>query len=819
MVASALLTVCRFNPTAGSTTDWTYSSIVLGYQSPTAANVVNGALYSYRAESADLTQWEIGAGAYNSATGVFARTSVLFNSSGTTSKINFSTIPQVAVVALAEDLTFTAPRTGAVKRTLPDKASDLVSIIDHGASIVASAAANTTAVLAALAAGGNIYVPPGAYAVDINLLSVTVDYTRLYGAGGGSSVFTTATANGIMINVVAGVTGLIIDGIGLTRSVTATSGGVGIYFSGATSKCVVQHCEIQKQHVGVYLSSAGIGTFYDNYIHDCIFDGVELTNTSTDGRLQWRVENNTFEKNGARDCIVIAAKGPAQVNMGDWINNYSFASVSFSLAFIGLSAASTATITIASPGVVAWTAHGLVAGGLVTFTTTGALPTGLTAGTQYYVKTVTDADHFTVSATSGGSVINTTGSQSGTHTVTTVVPINGVRIHGGFLGECGNSPIYLDTYGSQHKIESVFVELAGTRTTGPSFGTAASAVGSGIEITPNNFDFLISDIVGAGNSQDGLRTSATLMTSITGSRFFNNSLYGIRTADGTKAVLTGNTFSNNTSGNVLVSANASGLIATGNSPGSINNPFPAKGYLVGLTLSNNVSDATNDIDIAVGEAASTETSPALMVLASALTKRIDASWTVGTNQGGLDTGSVAQATYHMWLIKRSDTGVVDVLFSLSASAPTMPANYDRKRRIGSIVRGASAIVAFSQRSDEFLWKVAFYDKNGAINAGGTSAETVALTVPTGIQVDACMSGGFNNASGTNYYILSSLDQTDTAPGGSNFTHFTVASMLYCFSAPRVRTDTSAQVRMRASGASSNAYFQTVGYIDTRGRLD
>jgi hypothetical protein len=101
---SSFLDVCRFNPTAGGTTDWTYSSAVTGYQSPTAAGAVNGAIYSYRAESNDLSQWEVGFGAYNSGTGVFARTTVLFNSSGTTSKITFSTVPQVAIVALGEDI-------------------------------------------------------------------------------------------------------------------------------------------------------------------------------------------------------------------------------------------------------------------------------------------------------------------------------------------------------------------------------------------------------------------------------------------------------------------------------------------------------------------------------------------------------------------------------------------------------------------------------------------------------------------------------------------------------------------------------------------
>ena len=68
------------------------------------AGAVDGATYKYRAESADLTQWEIGEGSYNASTGVLARSTVLFNSAGATAKIDFFATPQVAIVALKEDL-------------------------------------------------------------------------------------------------------------------------------------------------------------------------------------------------------------------------------------------------------------------------------------------------------------------------------------------------------------------------------------------------------------------------------------------------------------------------------------------------------------------------------------------------------------------------------------------------------------------------------------------------------------------------------------------------------------------------------------------
>ena len=74
------------------------------------------------------------------------------------------------------------------------------------------------------------------------------------------------------------------------------------------------------------------------------------------------------------------------------------------------------TVTVASPGVFSKTAHGMSNGLRVRLFSTGALPTGLTANTDYYVVNAT-ADTWQLSDTQGGAAINTTGTQSGTHTV------------------------------------------------------------------------------------------------------------------------------------------------------------------------------------------------------------------------------------------------------------------------------------------------------------------------------------------------------------------------------------------------------------------
>lgn len=81
----------------------------------------------------------------------------------------------------------------------------------------------------------------------------------------------------------------------------------------------------------------------------------------------------------------------------------------------------TVTMTVASPAVVTWgvagAGHGLVAGAPFKFSTTGALPTGVTAGTQYFViATGLTETTFQFAATNGGAAINSSGTQSGVHT-------------------------------------------------------------------------------------------------------------------------------------------------------------------------------------------------------------------------------------------------------------------------------------------------------------------------------------------------------------------------------------------------------------------
>lgn len=446
--------------------------------------------------------------------------------------------------------------TGAVARSILDKLTDAPkSIVDFGVKTTNTHAVNAPLIQAALDSGKSIYVPPGLWPWRQGTISNS--NARIFGASKGQSVLTSDQTNTVMIQVAANLGNIEIENLGLTRSVTAVAGGVGINCAGYLDTSYFHDLEIQKQYVGGGLSSTGYSELSNCHFHDNIVDNVEMINTAGNGNLQWKLSFNLFEKAGNRGVLVLAVAGPAGVTMGDWINNDFFANSGPNLAVEGL------------PG----------------------------------------------------------------------TPINGLRIMGGVLGESGASNIRLNTYGGKHSIKDVYSELAGTRTTGPGFATAASHVGSGLEITANNLDVAVSGDFD-GNSEYGIISSATVATNIGGpSRIVNNIGTGLALADGSKGQLSSTTFFNNTAGDLTVTTNASSLVSEGNRPTSLNTvgKYVQSSIAAGsqVALTNNTPALLTSISLTAGDWDVT-LQPIFIGGATTLTNYIFASV---SSSGALDTST------------------------------------------------------------------------------------------------------------------------------------------------------------------------------------
>jgi hypothetical protein len=273
---------------------------------------------------------------------------------------------------------------------------------------------------------------------------------------------------------------------------------------------------------------------------------------------------------------------------------------------------------------------------------------------------------------------------------------------------------------------------------------------------------------------------------------------------------------------------ADGSQITDLAPANVTGGILPRGWIDGLILSNDPTDPAKDIGIAAG-AVRDDGDAADIKLSSALIKKLDASWAVGTNQGALDgTESVAgtpdaDTWYHIWAIKRSDTGIVDILASESATSPTMPTNYDLKQRIGAILFDSTPnIVGFIQTHDTFKFKTP--DSHFWDSSPPTTAQTVTCTVPTGLVVDIIFTiilNGTTSPTNDTVYV-SSLAQDDVSPAFGNGLIATIvaegnntsdSATVYIVS------NTSGQLRVRSEdgGSSHDLVGITVGWVDPRGR--
>ena len=248
-------------------------------------------------------------------------------------------------------------------------------------------------------------------------------------------------------------------------------------------------------------------------------------------------------------------------------------------------------------------------------------------------------------------------------------------------------------------------------------------------------------------------------------------------------------------------------------------------HISGLVQSQ-AADTDHDTTISVGGAMDS-TNAYWLDLAAALTKRIDASWAVGTNAGGLDgTESVAgtpdvSTWYYIWLIARSDTGVVDALYSESATSPTMPTNYDFRRLVGAVRTDSSAnIVAYtayeiSGGGLEVLWSVPTLDVSVA-DTLTTTRRTDAVKVPINFSTIARLNVKITDNTAAFAAWVYCPDQTDTAPSGS-------VAPLANFNAPTgasadiiqelfVRTSATGTIAARSTLATTDTYsVSTVGF--------
>jgi len=152
-----------------------------------------------------------------------------------------------------------------------------------------------------------------------------------------------------------------------------------------------------------------------------------------------------------------------------------------------------------------------------------------------------------------------------------------------------------------------------------------------------------------------------------------------------------------------------------------------------LFISNNSTDANNDIDISAGNIVSSDGSTQIVV--SALTKQLNTTWVAGTNQGGLDTGTKAVSTwYYTYAIYNPTDNIADILFSASPTSPTLPTGYTKSRRIKNgffKTDGSGNIIPFNQ-----------YESGWVLGSGVTATQQRLVSTTSQTGSTGTLSGAF-----------------------------------------------------------------------------
>lgn len=252
-----------------------------------------------------------------------------------------------------------------------------------------------------------------------------------------------------------------------------------------------------------------------------------------------------------------------------------------------------------------------------------------------------------------------------------------------------------------------------------------------------------------------------------------------------------------------------------------------RAYLAGLKTSLSGGSPSTIVAVTAGDAQDAGNAGAIRLVA-ALSKNINATWLVGSGNGGLATALVytANTTYHLFLIKRTDTGVVDAYFDTSTSAANIPAPYTLFRRISSHIANVSKLlIPWVQDGDRFMWQsvpTTGLDLNST--NPGTNAGTVTFLVPIGINVQAIFHvQGIRGTGVDPMCYFSDFDTADLAPGTtapplSNFSLDGAAATALTCGMLTVRTNLAAQIRFRLNASAADTILRAcaVGYNDSRG---
>jgi hypothetical protein len=256
---------------------------------------------------------------------------------------------------------------------------------------------------------------------------------------------------------------------------------------------------------------------------------------------------------------------------------------------------------------------------------------------------------------------------------------------------------------------------------------------------------------------------------------------------------------------------------------------------MGLEWKNGLSyiqaaDADHDITVSTGSIMDT-TNVYRMNLTSAFTKRLDATFAVGTTLGGLSDDDVLgnDTWYGIWLISKStNPSDCDVIFATTkakslSDAVATAAGFNISRLIGAVLTDGSAnIVDFVDGGDGWQKWLAQRDESASDDTSGVA---ITISSPPFMQAKLVYEIGTSSSTATTstkYGLIIQTNQTNYAPnvpsnstvwtqidasGLGNFTTLGITNTIVI----DLKADSASQVFHRESTTNGLVYVKTLGW--------
>lgn len=225
-------------------------------------------------------------------------------------------------------------------RTWQDKNRDIVSVVDFGAipNSAGAAAANLTAINAAVAAHKEVYFPPGNWYVA-GTIDIASAGRSLFGAGRDATVVTSTVNNLPLFSMAWGVDQASIRDMSIERNITAISGGDGILTGRTVDNIYLSNLRVRQQYNGFNLGGTGYSRIVNSTSESNISHGILMYDTAGFGAaFQWNLTNINVGLNGGDGIRVDSTNAPGGASgMGAWTHIASFGNTGNAFRFIGAS--------------------------------------------------------------------------------------------------------------------------------------------------------------------------------------------------------------------------------------------------------------------------------------------------------------------------------------------------------------------------------------------------------------------------------------------------------------------------------------------------